>query len=347
MAYYDTALDIYDNSITHLQAADKAGKDLYIGLETQDLITMKQGLRRNTFFEEGWVKMELELEEVKEMAKKYKSFAGFAIHCYDSYRLLQRGRNVSEKQRPEDIFTITANRAGSVEIDADLNDWAKEGGFINQAKEHVVYGAGSWEGIDDLSYEVYSMWDKRNLYFAFIIRDERVIQEKTGAAMWKGDHIELWLDMDLEGDFNEAVNSEDDLQIGLSPGNFSDIDEEIHIWTPAIEMDYDHLVKIASKKTEAGYIIEARIPRVLLYAKLFELKERLKETAAREKQVGNLGYASQVNIPSQFEANLHFGISIDVSDSDKPATPQEALMSSTDERIWGDPTTFGYLELKE
>ena len=71
------------------------------------------------------------------------------------------------------------------------------------------------------------MWDAGNLYLAFDITDDVLVQEKTGGDMWEGDHVEFWLDADLLGDYTEMVNSGDDFQFGFSPGNFRNLKPEV------------------------------------------------------------------------------------------------------------------------
>ena len=51
-------------------------------------------------------------------------------------------------------------------------------------------------------------------------------------------------------------------------------------------------------------------------------------------------------IPKNLREGMTLGISIDIGDCDNLSNPQESLMSTSTERIWGDPTTFGHLELK-
>jgi hypothetical protein len=158
------------------------------------------------------------------------------------------------------------------------------------------------------------MWDEGSLYFAFYITDDKIVQEKQGNDMWEGDHVELWLDIDLEGDYNEAINSNDDIQFGFTAGDFNNLTPQAHIWTPSSKAGHKSAIKIAAVKTDSGYIIEASIS-----ADLFDTK---------------------------LQKGAKFGISIDPSDTDDTALPQKVLMSSSSDRVWGDPTTFGVLELQ-
>jgi len=325
MDYYDTAQEIISNAEFHLKLADEMGKHLVIGIETQDLVAIKQGGRRNTFFEEGWEDMERILEEISHYAKQYQSFEGFAIHYYVSYKNLQKGRNVPTKER-EVLYTIPALKAhGSITVDGDLSEWrVEEAPLAIREKEYVVYGQGAWRGEEDLSLETLIQWDEEMLYLGAQITDDVVAQAKSGKEMWEGDHIELWLDMNLEADYTEAVNSQDDFQLGLSPGNFDTLEPEVYLWTPPLDPELLKEVIVKARKEERGYTIEAQIPAKILFA-------TARDPARRQKT---------------FQAGDRFGISIDLSDTDDVRMPQKCLMSTSSNRVWGDPTTFGVLELQ-
>ena len=323
MDYYDTPREIMSNAMFHMKLAQETGKKVALGVETQDLVAMKQGGRRNTFFEEGWVGMEGTLKEVFEEFGKFSSFEGFAIHHYSSYKNLQKGRNVPTKER-KILYTVTAAEAHQpVTVAGDLAEWPEMASSKTvEEKDNVVYGQGAWKGREDLAFKKAFRWDKDALYLAIVVFDNQVVQEKTGKDLWEGDHIELWLDMDLMGDYEEAVNSDDDYQLGLSPGNFTTLQPEVYLWTPPLDSALVKEASIAAKKIDGGYTLEVRLPAKLL---LNTAKK------AREKH---------------FSRDDRFGVSIDVSDTDDARAPQKCLMSTSTNRVWGDPTTFGALELK-
>jgi len=317
MDYYDEADKIIEKGIYHVELATKLGKKVIIGVETQDLISMHQGERRFTFFEEGWLKMEEELEKVKQAFSKYPGFEGFAIHCDYSYILLQKHKNVPTRLRKEeDVYTLYATLAPSpIALNGDLTPFKTPAISLDKPK-YVVYGKENWQGESDLSAKAYLAWDAANLYLAFAITDNVILQKWTKGDMWQGDHVELWIDSDLEGDYGETVNSSDDFQIGLSPGNFKDLPAEVFVWTPSLRDEVLKKIEVFSKKTDTGYIIELKMP-----------VEALKADALKK--------------------GMKMGVMIDPSDCDDEGQPQKTLMSSSPNRAWGDPTTFGVLELKE
>ena len=333
MDYYDDSVSIINNAVTHLKIADEMNKKLVIGIETQDLISMKQGLSRNTFFEEGWKDMEKQLDKAYKKMRKHRSFEGFAIHCYESYRLLQKDRNVLTKDRPKEILVISSSeRRSDIVIDGKTDDWAGQEPFVLDRKEQVIYGTGAWKGKDDFCAELFSRWDAENLYFLVKIKDDKLVQEKAGGNMWEGDHIELWLDVDLMGDYNEAVNSGDDFQFGLSPGNFGTVPAEVFMWTPPVSDANKGLASIASAKSADGYDIEVKIPKKLLYSNL------------SKEERGDDGSAAKM--PKKLIKGLRLGISVEPSDCDEKDVPQKLMMSTSKNRVWGDPTTFIILELE-
>jgi len=342
MAYYDDPNKIIEKAKAHMAIADKVNKKIVIGVETQDLIALNQGERRFTFFEEGWEYMEDALAQVLGKFKSNPSFEGFGIHCDYSYKLLQRGRNAPIKQRPKEIYNIiSSQKTSSVKIDGNLNDWNVSQPYLIDKKVNVVHGGFAWNGPQDLSAAVYSMWDDSNLYFAFDITDDKVVQEKTSSDMWEGDHVEMWLDMDFMGDYNEAINSNDDFQFGFSPGNFGSLPAEVYLWIPELDMDYKSEIEVASSKTDHGYTLEIRIPSCVLYSSRNKIVG-----VDPTKPIGLIDRPLDEKQSYAFKKGDKFGISVDPSDTDDLAAPQKVLLSSSTNRLWGDPTTFGTLELK-
>lgn len=347
MDYYDTAKEIAERARFHVNLAKEANKRVVIAVETQDLVEMHQGKRRNTFIEEGWEEMEHQLEKVKQEFIFEPSFEGFAIHHYDSYKLMTRGRNVPTKERPKNAYVITSRRAaGPIIIDGQLSDWDLSSPYAISDKKYVVYGGGAWAGPQDLSYKVYTAWDEDALYIAVDVTDDKFTQEKTGADMWEGDHAEIWLDIDMSGDFYEAVNSDDDFQIGLSPGNFSNLNPEVYVWTPALpeELKYKEQIQIAASKKPDGYIIEARIPREILFYQgdISKVGAEPRQDQPQGRQIFQMVSEATLGLHKGFS----MGIMVDVGDTDDAANPMKLLVSTSENRVWGDPTTFGVIELE-
>ncbi|MEI8175640.1 MAG: sugar-binding protein [Candidatus Omnitrophota bacterium] len=344
MAYYDIAKDIIDKSVFHVKLASEMNRKVFIALETQDLVEMRQGKRRNTFIEEGWEEMERQLDKVKKAFMLEPGFGGFAMHHYDSYKIMTRGRNVPTKERL-DNYVIKARKAkGEVLINGKLDGWDLNTPFAVNDKKHIVYGSGAWTSPQDLALKVYTMWDTGNFYIALDVTDDKVIQQKSGADMWEGDHVELWLDVDLEGDRTEAMNSDDDFQIGLSPGNFSDIPPDIYIWTPTIPegIRYKELIAIGASRTTTGYVVTAKIPKEVLFCNVQTARVGVEPKPGGAQQIFKMESQALLGLQKGFR----MGMMIDIGDTDDLANPMKCLLSTSIERIWGDPTSFGVVELE-
>ena len=341
MDYHDDPKKVIEKGKAHLEMAKQANKQVSIGVETQDLIRLNQGERRFTFFEEGWEEMEKRLKVVERAFSRNPAFEGFAIHCYYSYKLLPRAKNIPLKPRPKKIYEIASLASKeTLAIDGKLDDWDLTKPYKNDKKQKAVYGKAAWGGAEDLSAATYSMWDEENLYFAFDVTDNSVVQEKKRDQMWEGDHIEFWLDVELKRDYNESINNYDDFQFGFSPGNFKDLKPEVYVWVPDLGLDYKKLIDIAASKTDTGYIMEVKIPAELLFSTIKQ-KPGIKPVSGAKV----LGRAQEA-IPASFAKGMKLGISVDPSDCDNKATPQKCLLSSSVNRVWGDPTTFGILVLE-
>ncbi len=351
MDYYDTAIDIIENARFHVELAERLGKKVVIGVETQDLIQMGQGKRRNTFHEEGWEQMEQELAEVAKTFALSPGFGGLAIHCYDSYRLLQKGRNVPTRERSEKIPSLTASKAVQpVKIDGKLDDWDKVSWTLLNKRTQAVYGPGAWAGPHDAGFKIAFAWEPEALLIAVDATDNVLVQEFKGADMWEGDHVELWVDADLYGDYNEAVNSSDDFQFGLSPGNFKDVPPEVYVWVPSIAPHSLGQIQIAAEKKPFGYTLEVRIPTKVLFQTLLKRvgvePAGPKGRAARRVLPEIMDFQDGILASGTLKKGFRFGVMLDGSDTDEARQPQKCLLSTSPERQWGDPTSFNLLELQ-
>lgn len=86
MDYRDTAARIVRDALGEIEVADRLGKSVYVGVNTQDV---KGDPPSTTFFQEGRAIMEEELAKAAEELVQHPSFAGFAIHHYESYMQLK------------------------------------------------------------------------------------------------------------------------------------------------------------------------------------------------------------------------------------------------------------------
>ncbi len=350
MDYYDSAIDIVKNSRSHLSLANRLGKEMIIAVETQDLVQMAQGKRRNTFHEEGWEEMERQLASAVDSLRQNPSFGGIAIHAFDSYRLLQKGRNVPTRERTGKVSPLTAPQAlAPIAADGILNEWEGAKWLTFDQRSQVVYGAGAWKSREDLSFKAAFQWSPEALYLALEVQDDTLLQEWPAGDMWQGDHVEVWFDVDILGDYTEAVNSLDDLQLGLSPGDFKGRPPEIHVWVPSIDPNSLADVRLGAVRTPTGYTLEARLPTGFL----FQTLGKRVGVDPRQLSVGPLRPAPEISplqdevlAGKRFKPGFRLGAMIDGSDTDHAKHPQKAMISTSTERQWGDPTTFNELVLE-
>lgn len=200
-------------------------------------------------------------------------------------------------------------------IDGRLEDWAAPLTLAEPVSiSKVVFGAEHWEGSADLSAEALVTWDRNALFLGLRILDDIFSQPAEGRSLYLGDSIELQLDMDLEGDWDDAVFSDDDWQIGISPGSLEDGGRppEAYIWRPA-EGSGPVVFPIAARRLDDGYVIEAAIPWRIF--------------GVDPTRLAGIGFA------------------LNISDNDLPSPEQLTMISSSPARLWGDPRSFGTLAL--
>mgnify|MGYP000688352931 CR=1 FL=1 len=170
----------------------------------------------------------------------------------------------------------------------------------------------NWNGEDDLSGNFYIAWDKDALYVGVEVIDDVHVQFETGRLIYNGDIIEIQVDAELRADFESTTHSRDDIQVGLSPGNFTTLNPEAYIWLPN-EIS-EPRIELAARRTDHGYNLEAAIPWIYL---------------------GGLP-----------EMETAIGFCLNLSDKDNPMSDaQEVMFSTAPRRKWGDPTTWGTLVL--
>ena len=202
-------------------------------------------------------------------------------------------------------------------IDGKLGDWT---------------GANTWPaanaladakvsrptGPSDLSAGFVFGYDATNFYLGATITDNVHVQNNLtrGLELWKGDDIELWFDTDLAGDFTLDPGNGDDVQLGLSPGDFAKLGAEAVQFRPQPLPGVPPGVRVAAlpRPGSGGYTLEATIPWAALH----------------------LSHA-----PTPGSA---MGFCASAGDNDAVGTAQQQHMVSTCRRLqWNVPTTFGNL----
>ena len=217
---------------------------------------------------------------------------------------------LSTPQRSSNAYTAKYLSTPPV-LDGDWGEWTTTQFPIS----YVVYGKDSWSNKDDLEAAFRIGWDNNYLYLAVKVRDDKYVQKATGVEIYKGDSIELLLDVDLYGDFYDQTLNADDYQLGLSPGNpDTGGTKEAYLWYPSSVAGSRPQVTIAALGGDGLYRIEAAIPWSLF------------------------GMA-----PS---SGRRFGFAMSVSDNDNTGSNvQQTMISTAASRRLTDPTTWGELVL--
>jgi hypothetical protein len=151
-------------------------------------------------------------------------------------------------------------------IDGDLGEWQNSAPtFVLDRADQSVAGEKGWKSKDDLSARVWLAWRQEDLYIAADVRDDVLKQSQRGSNLWKGDHLELYLDTTPDTDVARTIFGTGQFQLGLSPGNFQktgdamfDTKPEAYFYLPAGTSAAD--VTVAARQTANGYTIEATIP---------------------------------------------------------------------------------------
>ncbi len=197
-------------------------------------------------------------------------------------------------------------------IDGDLSEW----GALENTADAIVYGAGNWSGVGDLSATFSLGWDAANLYLAVSVRDDVHAQTQNGESIFRGDSVEFLLDGGFHADRQHEKLSGDDYQIGLSPGDISaaTVAAQAYRWFPAGQAGSLPAAQLAASASADGYVLEATVPWAAL------------------------GVAP--------ESGDEYGFALSVSDNDLPGVAaQQSMVSSAAARSLTNPTTWSRLRL--
>ena len=209
-----------------------------------------------------------------------------------------------------DYYVIPFNVDPPIQVDANLGDWQNIPNVITMADAgHVTWHkeakAKAWQGRQDLSAVVRLAWRYDGIYVAADVTDDVVQQPYGGRDVWKGDYVNLWLDLRPAFEPGRTVLGKGQFHIGMSPGNFNGTAGGEGIIPPRVFAFMPQNLplengRVASRRTAKGYVMEAFIP----FADLEIADVRQNTLAAFE---------------------------IAVSDSDdKPATQEMIMTSGTD-----------------
>lgn len=210
----------------------------------------------------------------------------------------------AEKSPQKPVISIP-KAAKPVKIDGDLGEYSKYAlRMDDKSFERLQYF--EYGGKDDISADIYLLWDDENLYVAAKVTDDVPFDNsKEGPDIWDGDALEILLGMDEKADPGRIYFGKGDYQIGLSPGNNKNIKPSEWIWR---RDDYKGGIEVASKPWEKGYTIEAKIPFKVLggfkpeVGKKFDFDVAVDDSdkAKRDAQMAWTGTKEFYSDPSQW-----------------------------------------------
>ena len=166
----------------------------------------------------------------------------------------------------ETVFGVPLKPDPPFAIDGDLGDWGAVPNAMTLGEAaQVVWGPGTWTSPQDLSGTVRIAWRHDHLFVAVEVVDDAVSQSQRGSNLWKGDHIEVYLDAQPELGPQRDIFGEGQFQLGFSPGNFLntgdpliDCAPEAYCFRPRGTVLEGAVV--AAARTPAGYTLEIAVP---------------------------------------------------------------------------------------
>jgi len=181
--------------------------------------------------------------------------------------------------------------------------------------DHVVHGPENWSGAADLSGWCYLAWDESFLYLGLEVRDDRHVQVSSGTQLYRGDDVEIQLDVNLQGDWGSTGLTGDDGQLGVAVKDLASGASEAWIWRPP-SLEGPLSANLGVSPTPNGYVLEIALPWRAL------------------------------NLTPQVERP--YGLCLSLTDTDTPGgSVQESMVSTCPRRKWSDPTTWGTLILAD
>ncbi len=216
-------------------------------------------------------------------------------------------------------FAGADDGTSQIQIDGNQSDWDALAGewTLFSTITHNANCATRYPdsgNLVDLEGQVRLAYDTQNLYVTFMANDDGVTTYTgTDERYFLGDSPQLLLDLDLNGDFNDAQLSGDDIQIDLLPN----VDApKAALWQlSTLSSRPFPEAPVAAARTETGYFVEAAFP-----------------------------WQSLGVIPQPGD---RLGIVASISDNDTPdANAQECIISTAPQREWRNPTTWGTALLK-
>ena len=181
-----------------------------------------------------------------------------AFSCFAEEETVEKP-NLNAPKAPEEM-----------KIDGALDEWNLEEAAVLKEAEQVVRDQGQWEGEEDMSLEVYIMWDEENLYLAATIMDDTPFMYREGFPPDMADSLVLFLCTDPEADPERTEYIAEDFRLTMVIDDYyynTGIDRDMIADNKGFESmgaDGDEQVldgyECAIEEIDGGYTFEAMIP---------------------------------------------------------------------------------------
>ncbi len=223
----------------------------YIGIDEGDILLMLENYRTGfvwkTFMKNPYINRGMEVAGFQPGTKELDVALLKKLEDERAKELEKAGGSATKK------FTIARSK-NKIDVDGTLQQWDK-----NKFEKYDIekdLESGKISGPAELSGAFGFQWDDENLYFAIDVTDggEIVAKEKQ-KEIYKGDCVEIYLDFMTQGK-NFIWGDKKNFQIGLAP-DCATGGPAAYAWFQ--DTDPKDNVKLAVKKTEKGYRMEAAI----------------------------------------------------------------------------------------
>ncbi len=228
------------------------------------------------------------------------------------------------ERRPENgQFQAPRVTPGQLQIDGQLADWAQltqKSGVDWSPVSAAVYDNGCANRFPqaaaavDLAGQVLFAYDDQNFYVAFRVDDDGLATYSGGDnRIFLGDSAQLLLDLDLNGDFDSASLTGDDVQVDMLAS--ADVPRVVLWQLGSLTSSQITAATITVTPSASGYVLEAALPWAAL--------------ATSPRPGDRLGIVAAVN------------------DNDTPGSnTQECIIATAPQRDWRNPTTWGTVLLQ-
>ncbi len=149
-------------------------------------------------------------------------------------------------------------RTHPVKLDGRLDDWPEAPDMRLDTNAISGLRIDRWQGPQDCSCHAWMNWDDANLYFAFKVKDDAIVQSHE-LRVYEEDCVEIFIDTDLAGDFYVDNANNDDVQLGITPITREQPGGKVVSFAQGKRLVDQNLVSAVSRNTGDGYVIEVKL----------------------------------------------------------------------------------------